>query len=48
MDDEDLISAPDEESEDGIVHTLTVAASQAGLRLDRWLAESLPARACRP
>ena len=24
------------------VHTLTVAPSQAGLRLDRWLAESLP------
>jgi 23S rRNA pseudouridine1911/1915/1917 synthase len=36
--DEDLSAAP----EGGIVHTLTVAPSQAGLRLDRWLAESLP------
>ena len=28
--------------ENETVHTLTVAPSQAGLRLDRWLAESLP------
>jgi 23S rRNA pseudouridine1911/1915/1917 synthase len=36
--DDDLLFDP----QDGTVHTLTVAASQAGLRLDRWLAESLP------
>jgi 23S rRNA pseudouridine1911/1915/1917 synthase len=36
--DDDLLSDP----QDGTVHTLTVAPSQAGLRLDRWLAESLP------
>ena len=42
MDDEDLSLAADDESEDGTVHTLTVAPSQAGSRLDRWLAESLP------
>ena len=42
MDDEDLILTPDEEPEEGTVHTLTVAPSQAGSRLDRWLAESLP------
>ena len=30
------------EAEDGTVHTLTVEPSQAGSRLDRWLAESLP------
>jgi 23S rRNA pseudouridine1911/1915/1917 synthase len=36
--DDDLLFDP----QDGTVHTLTVAPSQAGLRLDRWLAESLP------
>jgi len=36
--DDDLLLDP----QDGTVHTLTVAPSQAGLRLDRWLAESLP------
>jgi 23S rRNA pseudouridine1911/1915/1917 synthase len=38
MEDDDLLFDP----QDGIVHTLTVAPSQAGLRLDRWLADSLP------
>ena len=38
MDDDDLLFDP----QDGTVHTLTVAPPQAGLRLDRWLAESLP------